>query len=241
MEINKYSNIPLYSQLMNIIIKQIEEGIYKEGSKIPSEQEFCTTYDISRPTVRQAINELTISGYLYKEKGKGTFVSKDRNKNNVKTYTAFSESLLEKEGFDNIEFLSVKEIDKSNRKVFDDLDIYDKVAEVRYVSLFNNEAIALTTSYIPLNMFPDVIDIIKENKRSGKILDGKYPYVPSKSRAVYETVFAGQSDLQALKIKSGQPLLRVENVLYSKSGQIVEVVISKIRLDKCKLQVETIR
>ena len=47
--INKYSNEPLYSQLKNIIIEKIEKGEYPSGSKIPSEQELCDYYDISRP------------------------------------------------------------------------------------------------------------------------------------------------------------------------------------------------
>ena len=66
--INKYSNVPLYSQLKNLIIDKIENGEYLPDSKIPSEQDLCEMYDISRPTVRQAISELTNSGYLYKKR-----------------------------------------------------------------------------------------------------------------------------------------------------------------------------
>lgn len=69
--INKYSNVPLYSQLKQLIIEKIESGDYPVESKIPSEQELCELYGISRPTVRQAINELTNNGYLYKEKARG--------------------------------------------------------------------------------------------------------------------------------------------------------------------------
>ena len=73
--INKYSNVPLYCQLKNLIVKKIENGEFEADKKIPSEQDFCEQYNISRPTVRQAINELTATGQLYKLKGKGTFVS----------------------------------------------------------------------------------------------------------------------------------------------------------------------
>jgi GntR family transcriptional regulator len=78
--INKFSNVPLYSQLKNLVIEKIQSGEYPEESQIPSEQELCEAYDISRPTVRQAISELTSSGYLYKEKGKGTFVSRSKRR-----------------------------------------------------------------------------------------------------------------------------------------------------------------
>ena len=241
MEINKYSNIPLYSQLVNIIIKDIEDGTFAEGTKIPSEQEFCTKYDISRPTVRQAINELTISGYLYKEKGKGTFVSKDRENNDVKPFDVFGESILERDSHDNVEFISIKEIDKSNRKILDPLNIYDKVAEIRYIVKNNDETVSLYVSYVPLNIFPEIINQIKENKCSTEILKGKYPYIPSKSRSVCGTIYAGQTEQQLLRIKSGQSLLKIENEFYSKAGQIVEVLVIKHRLDKCKLCIEKMR
>jgi len=93
--INKYSNVPLYSQLKNLIIQKIESGEYAGDTRIPSEQEFCDMYGISRPTVRQAINELTSNGYLYKQKGKGTFVTKAKTKVNIKNYSGFTDSVLD--------------------------------------------------------------------------------------------------------------------------------------------------
>ncbi len=108
--INKYSDIPLYCQLKNIIIAKIEDGIYLPDSKIPSEQEFCELYNISRPTVRQAITELTNNGYLYKEKGKGTFVSRPKTSIDVKTYTGFTDSILDNELTDNREILCIETV-----------------------------------------------------------------------------------------------------------------------------------
>ena len=54
-EINKKSEVPLYQQLVHSIKKHIEEGTLKENDKIPAESEFCTVYDLSRTTVRQAL------------------------------------------------------------------------------------------------------------------------------------------------------------------------------------------
>ena len=62
--INKYSNVPLYCQLKNLILETIYNGDFEADQKIPSEQDFCEQYNISRPTVRQAINELTSIGQL---------------------------------------------------------------------------------------------------------------------------------------------------------------------------------
>ena len=73
--INKESRIPLYYQLIDILIEMIEKGYISENDQLPSERELCETYNVSRSTVRQAMQELEREGYVYREHGKGTFVS----------------------------------------------------------------------------------------------------------------------------------------------------------------------
>ena len=73
--IDKNLPLPLYYQLKQIIMNSIDEGIYQEDTAIPTEFELISKYDVSRTTVRQALNELVNEGYLYRKKGIGTFVS----------------------------------------------------------------------------------------------------------------------------------------------------------------------
>lgn len=66
---------PKYKQLMDFIIEYIKNGDLKHNDKIFSENELMDKFDISRHTVRTAINRLVNEGWLYKQQGKGTFVS----------------------------------------------------------------------------------------------------------------------------------------------------------------------
>lgn len=240
--INKYSNVPLYSQLKNLIIEKIECGDYSEETKIPSEQELCEHYDISRPTVRQAITELTNNGYLYKEKGKGTFVAKTKTKVDIKNYTGFTDSILDSQdpGLHNI--ISIKSIMGSELKCPESIfgnggggSQQTEFAEVRYITMQKTDVLSLNTSYIPMNLFPGIIEDIKAKKPSYDIMRGKYPYLPVKTRSSLEIIYTDHDDAQYLQVQSGQPLLKIENVLLSKSGQVVEFVVAKYRSDKCKL------
>jgi GntR family transcriptional regulator len=74
--INKYSSIPLYLQLKSLIIEKIDKGEYAADTKIPSEQELCERYDISRPTVRQAIAELQTTAIYIRKREKGLLLQK---------------------------------------------------------------------------------------------------------------------------------------------------------------------
>lgn len=245
--INKYSNVPLYSQLKNLIIKKIESGEYPEESKIPSEQELCEQYDISRPTVRQAISELTSNGYLYKEKGKGTFVSQSKTKVSIKDYTGFTDSILDSQEPGKHDILSLRVVTKEDVPELENSfggqgsQAMNEYAEIRYVTAESNTVLSLNISYIPLSMFPDIIEDIKANKPSYDILRGKYPLLPVRTKSSLEIVYTQQSEAQYLQVQTGFPLIKVENLLYSKSGQPVELVVAEYRADKCKLVFENIK
>ncbi len=73
--IDKNSPIPLYYQLKQILIQKIKEGALAPGSQLPTEQNLCETYEISRAPVRQALLELVRDGYIYRRAGSGTFVA----------------------------------------------------------------------------------------------------------------------------------------------------------------------
>lgn len=243
--INKYSNVPLYSQLKSLIIEKIESGEYPENSKIPSEQEFCELYDISRPTVRQAVSELTNNGYLYKEKGKGTFVSRSKARVDVRNYSGFTDSILDGQEPEQQNIISLGCADNAAVERLSEVfglnpgkHTGSDFAEVKYLSLHNGEALSVNLSYMCLQMFPDIIEDIKDRKPSHEILRGKYPLVPVKTRSSLEIIYTDQLEAQHLKVQTGQPLIKIENVLYSKSGQPVEYIISKYRADKCKLVFE---
>jgi len=69
---------PLYRKLMEDLRKLIEDGKYKKGELLPSENELCKTYNTTRPTVRQALSELTNMGYIVRQQGKGSLVSEPK-------------------------------------------------------------------------------------------------------------------------------------------------------------------
>lgn len=244
--INKYSNVPLYSQLKNLIIDKIDNGEYPENEKIPSEQELCEVYSISRPTVRQAISELTNSGYLFKEKGKGTFVSKSKLRIDIKNYSGFTDSILDSQIPGERKVIGYDVCNSSKHKKLEDIfgvnsnHAVDFVG-IQYQTVQNENIVSYNTSYIPLNLFPGIIDDIKGKKTSYEILMGKYPLIPAKSKSALEIIYTDQSDAQYLQVQLGQALLKIENVLYSKSGQVVEYIVSKYRADKCQLLFENIK
>lgn len=75
----KEPNTPIYKVLISDLKKQMEEGFYKKGDLLPSENDLCKQYNTTRPTVRQALGELMRMGYIVRHHGKGSIVSEPKN------------------------------------------------------------------------------------------------------------------------------------------------------------------
>ncbi|MGG5372047.1 GntR family transcriptional regulator [Enterococcus sp. AZ196] len=67
-------NIPLYKQIEESFIQQIEHGQLKKGDRIPSETEIVSQFHVSQITAKNALNNLAEKGYVKRIRGKGTFV-----------------------------------------------------------------------------------------------------------------------------------------------------------------------
>lgn len=68
------NDIPQYRKLYEDLRKQIVDGIYNPGDLLPSENDLCAQYGITRPTVRHALDAMLNEGMIQKHKGKGSIV-----------------------------------------------------------------------------------------------------------------------------------------------------------------------
>jgi len=72
--IDKTSIVPKYYQLKELLKEKIIAGEWKPGEKIPAEKELVANYDCSMITVNKAVSKLVEEGYVFRERGRGTFV-----------------------------------------------------------------------------------------------------------------------------------------------------------------------
>ena len=79
-----------YQQLMEVIQNQILNGELKENDRIPTEIELSREYDVSRITVRKAVELLVEEEILIKRQGIGTFVSQKSSAAILMVYGIYS-------------------------------------------------------------------------------------------------------------------------------------------------------
>lgn len=73
--IDKHSTVPVYLQLEQYLTGQINAGVLCPGDAIPSENELCQQFSISRMTARKAVDYLVRQGKVERRRGQGTFVA----------------------------------------------------------------------------------------------------------------------------------------------------------------------
>jgi GntR family transcriptional repressor for pyruvate dehydrogenase complex len=105
--IKKIKAEPLRSQVYAQIKEQLMKGVWKPGAKLPSENEFCSLFGVSRVTVRAAIQQLEILGLVETKQGGGTFV---RDSSPADTVDAFHPLLLIQKNQDLITVLEYRKI-----------------------------------------------------------------------------------------------------------------------------------
>ncbi|OGF48953.1 MAG: hypothetical protein A2044_08280 [Candidatus Firestonebacteria bacterium GWA2_43_8] len=83
--LDKNSPYPLYLQIKEKIKQDIDKDVIKDGECLPSEDELCRLYDVSKITIKRALNDLSKMNLVKRIKGKGTFVTKNMN-SELKTF-----------------------------------------------------------------------------------------------------------------------------------------------------------
>src|SRR5512137_1784135 len=88
--------LPRYYQLANILRERIASGELEAHQSIPSERQLEEIYSVSRTTIRQAIDLLVRQGFLYREHGRGTFVSPQKLQKGISELTSFTEDMKQR-------------------------------------------------------------------------------------------------------------------------------------------------
>ncbi|GAB4555743.1 MAG: transcriptional regulator NagR [Anaerolineae bacterium] len=91
--LDQSSSKPLYEQIREYILNNINSGIFPPDQRIPSERALSETLGVNRLTVKRAINDLVLSGRLYVRIGKGTYVSPRKIDQQLETLTSFTEEM----------------------------------------------------------------------------------------------------------------------------------------------------
>ncbi len=221
---------PLYLQLSRRILEALDRGELRPGDGLPPEREMAAMTDLSRVTVRKAVQELVEAGRLVQRRGSGTFVAPkvERLEQALSLLTSFSEDMARRGKVARSVWLSraVHSPTPEEMMVLG-LTAKDHVARLERIRLSDGvplavERAALSTAILP---DPEVVESSLYAVLSGR---GLRPV-----RAV-QRISAANLDAEnaaLLEVPSGTAHLRIERISYLPSGRVVEFTRSLYRGD----------
>ena len=155
--IDKKSHVPIYVQIEEELKKKIFHGEYKKGEAIPSERYLTEMFDVSRMTVRQAITNLVTSGLLYREKGRGTFVSTPKFEQSLNSLTSFTEDMISRGLTPSSKIIKFeKQVPSIDIAEDLSLEVGEEVYFVMRIRNADEKPMAIERTYIPVKLFPNL-------------------------------------------------------------------------------------
>jgi len=238
--LNKNTPIPLYYQLKTILLEYIKEQQYDTVTPIPTEVEISKHFGVSRPTVRQAINELVVEGYLYRIKGKGTFISKPKIKQDfLLQLDSFNSEMIKKGLCPSTKVLNINIIESDeNVSAALKLPIGSQVIQLSRLRYANDEPIVFVVTYMPFELCKPILEKDLESNSLYKLLENECGFIISKVTRSLEAILAGEFESNLLQIKQGATIQYFESIAYLSDGTAIEYSLAKYRGDRNKFTYE---
>jgi GntR family transcriptional regulator len=231
--LDRISSVPLYAQIHGEIRHQIETDQLPAGAPVPSERELAEICKVSRMTARQALNALKNEGYVYQERGVGTFVSKRKLDVHTRNLIGFTEEMRAR-GFVPSTRILLSRRENAAQEIAEELgiDIEDEVFHFQRLRLADNLPLAFEDAYLPVKRFPDLDGKNLEKESLYKILENDYGVEMHHAEEILEATCASKEIANALAIKPKSALLIVHRVVFSESNLAVESVRTFYRADR---------
>ena len=237
---NSKSVKPLYQQIEASIRSDIQTHIYKAGDKLPTETELSAKYNVSKITIRKAMEKLSHNGLMQKVQGKGTFVCPQKDKIALSETRGFNDSLSSHGHTSRHKVLEIKKI-QSDDRVSEALSLCEgsPVIYVERLIWADNKPIGLDTIYVSEAAFPDFIQKAASEKPLYHILKEDYGLEVAEATLEINGILADSSKASLLKCLVGDPLFYVEKTAYNSDGTPIHFSSTYVRCDSVTYVVRT--
>lgn len=221
---------PLYLQLKRWIEEAVGRGAIKPGDALPSERDLALRVDVSRVTVRKAVQQLVRDGVLVQRHGSGTFVAAQphRFEQSLSQLTSFAEDMARRGMAVRSVWLDRGIYDASPEETMAlGLSPADRVARVARLRISDNTPLAIERASLAESVLPN----------PGAVGHSLYAHLDASGnrpvRAIQRIRAAnlGAADAKLLETTEGAAALHVERIGFLASGRIVEFTRSVYRGD----------
>lgn len=215
---------PIYIQIHNDIKRAIEAGKWAVGDRIPSERELSRNFDVSRMTLRQAIQTLVDEGILERQVGSGTYVANQKVQEKMSGVTSFTDLMLTQGKQPTSKTISYHVMNPSLSEAEKlKLNEDDQVLRMERIRYGDDVPICFEVATVPEKL----IDGLSKKEVTSSLyraLEDKKQLSPGKAQQTVSAMSASERIAEYLSIKRGDAILRLRQVTYLQDGTPFEYV-----------------
>lgn len=231
---------PFYQQIADDLKMEVASGKYSYGEKIPTEDQLCELYGVSRITIRNAIESLCKANILVKLHGKGTFVSMPVQEETFSS-GSFSQSCLLTGLKPGTIALDIKTMIASS-KIAKKLGIkeYDEIMCIHRLRTVDDVVAVYEEDYFRADFFSITKEDIEKEPLLA-VIHEKTGIIGCQLLDVFDIALANSVQAGYLECEEGTPLLLVEQVVKTVKSEIVYYNKQYVRADRYKYGIVTTR
>jgi GntR family transcriptional regulator len=222
--IDRSSSMPLYKQIKEILISEIQAAVGETGRPISTEYELVERFNVSRAPVRQALKELADEGYVYRERARGTFPVQELPVRPPGLELGGLVRFLRDQGLDcTSKILSVDSV-LSTEKLCSILGLTpsDKLLRISRLIHLQGKPLVWTQSYL------NVLEDFHPSKQEVEKVDSVFMLLEEEksifiSRGDHQICASSATSMESelLGIKKGDPVLVIETKLYTRNDRLL--------------------
>ena len=211
----KSGPIPHYHQLQMILRERIESSEFKPDDQFPTEVQLCQEYGVSRGTVGRAIKILVDEGWLRREQGRGTFVTRPSLSPVFFRLANFAEDMRQRDLEPSTRLLN-REVVLADEEVAARLQIPrgEKVIKIAQLRLADGRPMAYETRHLAYDLCPQLMDEDLEHQSLHSLLIDKYNIPLIRTCHTVEARVLSEEEARLLEAEPGSAGFFIDRITY---------------------------
>jgi GntR family transcriptional regulator len=227
---DKFSPVSLYFQVARQIRQDILDGKYQPHEKLPGEFELAENFNVSRVTIRSALEILKKKLYVYTLHGKGTFVS-PKHVEGMGGFASFTEKCALLGRTPRSVVVDYGLVDTPPSELFTKLQISkEELGDTGYLKLnrlrcMDDIPMMIETAYLPVKVFPGIEQVERAYFEHGslyELINRRWHTTPFWADGVLAARLTTDEETKIFGYAAPIPAIVAWNITYSQEQRIIE-------------------
>ncbi|HEY4146035.1 GntR family transcriptional regulator [Pinirhizobacter sp.] len=209
------SQTPLYAKVEATLGAEISCGALSAGSQLPPEDSLIDRFDVSRTTVRKAVENLVARGLVEIRRGRGTFVTEPKIRQELTKLTGFVEDMVALGRNPTARVLDFRPVAATAAVALQlDIPVGTQVYRFERVRLADGVPMSFDETYLPLEIGEKIAGDDLAVEPIFSLLENKYELPLVEAQYQMEATTADAHVAKALQVAVGAPIFLIERTSY---------------------------